>query len=84
MGKGKGGIDSLMSRIDVFGPLFLLRGVSFICAVKISKQVQKKLHANTCVLSVSSKSFIHNPMFVSNDFFDNNFRFTNMSLVRSF
>ena len=83
MGKGKGGIDSFMSRVDVFGPLFLLRGVSFICAVKISKQVQKKLHAKTCVLSVVNKSFIYNPMFISNNVHHSNFRVQEHSLIRT-
>jgi ribosomal protein L16/L10AE len=83
MGKGKGGIDSLMSRIDVFGPLFLLRGVSFICAVKICKQVQKKLQARTCVLSVRSNSFQYTPLFVSKAFSNVNFMVMNNKLVRS-
>jgi len=54
MGKGKGGIDGFVSRIDVFGSLFLLRGVSIICAAKISKQVQKKLNAKVCVMAIRS------------------------------
>jgi ribosomal protein L16/L10AE len=65
MGKGKGGIDGFVSRVDVFGSLFLLRGVSIICAAKICKQVQKKLNANICVLSLRSyqvESSVHTSM----------------------
>lgn len=65
MGKGKGGIDGFVSRVDVFGSLFLLRGVSIICAAKICKQVQKKLNAHICVLSLRSyqvESSVHTSM----------------------
>lgn len=81
MGKGKGGIDEFVSRIDVFGSLFLLRGVSIICAAKISKQVQKKLNAKVCVMAIRSyhiESSMHTSIVIPS----NNFYICQNALVR--
>jgi ribosomal protein L16/L10AE len=70
MGKGKGGIDKYVHRVSVFGPLFLLRNVTAICAVKILLQIRHKLPKDVCLLSIKQntpspeyvvkRTFLHN------------------------
>jgi len=81
MGKGKGGVDGFVSRIDVFGSLFLLRGVSLICAAKIGKQVQKKLNACISVLSIRVYH-VEVPVYTSIALPTYNFHRTGATLIR--